>query len=180
MDFRVLGPLEVYEDGRPVPLPGAKCRALLALLLLRGDEIVTVDSLIDGMWGESPPATARKAVQVYVSTLRKELGPERIATRPAGYTIALEPDELDLHRFERLLGEGKAKLAAGDAAAARDLLGSRSAYGTAPLSPISPSSRSRRWRPCGSTSCAWRRWKSESRPTWRWAATPRWSASSKG
>ena len=123
MEFRVLGPLEVYEGGHPVPLPGARLRALLALLLLNANQVVTADRLIDGLWGESPPAGARKTLQVYVSRLRKELGPERIATHPGGYAIALEPDELDLRRFERLVEEGKAELAAGDPAAARDHLG---------------------------------------------------------
>src|SRR5918995_4051028 len=118
MDFRILGPLEVYEGGRRLLLGGARQRALLALLLLRANEAVTADSLIDDLWGERPPATARKALQVHVSTLRKELGPERILTGPAGYTIVLEPEELDLHRFERLRSEARDAFERSDATGA--------------------------------------------------------------
>ena len=75
MEFRVLGPLEVVEDGRTISLGGVKQRALLASLLLRANEVVSSDTLIDELWGASPPATAAKAVQVYVSALRKELSP---------------------------------------------------------------------------------------------------------
>jgi DNA-binding SARP family transcriptional activator len=127
MDFRILGPLEVHEGGRRLSLGGARQRALLALLLLRANEAVTADSLIDDLWGETPPATARKALQVHVSTLRKEVGPERILTGPAGYTIVLEPEELDLDRFERLRSEARDAFersdATGAAARLRDALG---------------------------------------------------------
>ena len=76
MDFRILGPLEVERDGRPLTLGAAKPQALLALLLLHAGEVVSSDRLIDGLWGEEAPATAQKALQVYVSQLRKALGPE--------------------------------------------------------------------------------------------------------
>jgi DNA-binding SARP family transcriptional activator len=106
-EFRVLGPLEVIEDGRPVPLPGAKARAVLALLLLDANRVVPIDRLVDGLWDDDPPETSAKTLQVYVSQLRKALGPDRIATHPRGYSLVVGPDELDAARFERLAGEGR-------------------------------------------------------------------------
>jgi DNA-binding SARP family transcriptional activator len=105
MDFRLLGPLEVVEHGRSLVLGGAKQRALLAVLLLHANEVVPTERLIDELWGESPPATVAKSVQVYVSRLRKELGDGRLATSRPGYILHVAPDELDLARFERLVGE---------------------------------------------------------------------------
>jgi YVTN family beta-propeller protein len=104
MEFRILGALEVRDDGGSrSPLGAGKQRAVLAFLLLHGNEVVPTERLIDELWGESPPETARKALQVYVSRLRKSLGASRIRTRGAGYVLELDPDELDLHRFERLV-----------------------------------------------------------------------------
>jgi DNA-binding SARP family transcriptional activator len=102
MDFRVLGPLEVAGDTGPLVLGGTKQRSLLAMLLLHANQVVSTDQLIDALWGASPPATCGKSIQVYVSRLRKELGGERLATRPPGYVLHVEPSELDLARFEQL------------------------------------------------------------------------------
>ena len=102
MDFRILGPLEVAEDGRAVDLGGAKQRALLALLALNANRIVARDQLVEALWDEEPPETARKALQVYVSQLRKLLGRDRLATTSQGYLLRLEPGEPDLARFPRL------------------------------------------------------------------------------
>jgi DNA-binding SARP family transcriptional activator len=107
VEFRVLGPLEVLEEGHPVPLPGPKARALLALLLLDANRVVPIDRLVDGLWDEAPPETATKTLQVYVSQLRKALGPERIQTHARGYSVTAGSDELDATRFERLAGEGR-------------------------------------------------------------------------
>ncbi len=89
IEFRLLGPLEVEHDGRPVALGGAKERALLALLLLHANEFVSHDRLIEELWDGSPPQSARHALQAYVSRLRKTLGAESteeiIETRPGGY-----------------------------------------------------------------------------------------------
>ncbi len=115
MDFRILGPLEAEEDGRLLALGGAKQRALLALLLLHANEVVPRDRLIDELWGERPPETAATALQGYVSGLRKTLGSERIVTRAPGYLLSIEPDALDVGRFERLAHDGRAALAAGNA-----------------------------------------------------------------
>lgn len=106
MEFRVLGPLEVREGGRPLPLGGGKEAALLALLLLRAGETLSIDRLIDALWGERPPASAAKSVHVYVSHLRRALG-GRLVTRGRGYALELGDDELDLRRFEELVAEGR-------------------------------------------------------------------------
>jgi YVTN family beta-propeller protein len=122
VDFRILGPLEVEDDGRTLPLGGSKQRALLALLLLHANEVVARDRLIDELWGDGAPETASTAVQGYVSALRKTLGAERIVTRAPGYLLRVDPEAVDLGRFERLVGEGRAALAAGDPAKASQTL----------------------------------------------------------
>jgi DNA-binding SARP family transcriptional activator len=101
-------------DGSPVPLPAAKPRALLALLLLGRNRVVSVGELVDGLWGEAPPETATKALQGYVSQLRKALGTDRVLTKPPGYSLRVEDGELDLDGFERLAREGRERLAEGD------------------------------------------------------------------
>jgi DNA-binding SARP family transcriptional activator len=120
-EFRLLGPLEAVVDGKPVHLAAAKPRALLALLLLNRNQVVSTDRLIDELWDE-PPATATKTLQVYISQLRKELGPDRLVTRPPGYLLRIEEGELDLERFEQLTADARKRLADGDAAGARDEL----------------------------------------------------------
>ena len=92
MDFRLLGPLEVVDDGRAIPLGGSKQRALLALLALRINETVSADRLIDELWGERPPATAAKALQVHIFRLRKTLAADVIRTRAHGYELISDPD----------------------------------------------------------------------------------------
>ena len=105
MDFRLLGPLEVSEDDRPLALGGDKQRSVLAILLIHANELVTPDQLIDQIWGGAPPARAGKNVQVYVSRLRKVLDPERLATHAGGYVLHVEPQEFDVARFEQLADE---------------------------------------------------------------------------
>ncbi|HKP16936.1 MAG TPA: BTAD domain-containing putative transcriptional regulator [Gaiellaceae bacterium] len=106
MEFGILGPLEVTSGGQGVDVGGAKQRTLLAVLLLNANEVVSQDRLIDALWEGDPPETAAKALQVYVSQLRKVLGRDRIVTRPPGYAIRVESGELDLDRFERLCADG--------------------------------------------------------------------------
>lgn len=122
MEFRVLGPLEVWEGTRSLAVGRGKERALLALLLLNANEVVSKDRLIDALWGESPPPTAPTALQVSVSKLRKTLGAARIVTRAPGYVLELQPEELDLRRFERLASEGASALARAEAERAAVLL----------------------------------------------------------
>jgi DNA-binding SARP family transcriptional activator len=107
MEFRILGPLEVVEKGRQLELGGAKQRALLAVLLIHANEVVSTDRLIEALWEEDVPESGRKALQVYVSGLRKALGKERLQTRAPGYLLRVEPDELDLGRVERLAVSGR-------------------------------------------------------------------------
>src|SRR5437016_7744965 len=106
MQFRILGPVEVDDEGLELPLAGASQRALLAMLLLRANEVVSSDRLIDELWDE-PPDSGFTALQVRVSQLRKALGPaaERLETKAPGYVLRVRPGELDLDRFSRLLHE---------------------------------------------------------------------------
>jgi DNA-binding SARP family transcriptional activator len=108
VEFRVLGPLELVEGGRVLKLGGVRQRTLLALLLTRANQVVSVDALIDALWDSRPPSAAANALQYHVSQLRKLLGDsETIVTREPGYSIRVAPDELDLLRFERLVAEAE-------------------------------------------------------------------------
>jgi YVTN family beta-propeller protein len=122
MDFRLLGPLEVFEDGRPLALGRGKHRALLAILLLHANEAVPTSRLIDELWAEAPPPTAAKIIRNYVSLLRKTLGEELLETSAAGYRLALGGATLDRDRFERLIALGRSTLVEGDATRAAALL----------------------------------------------------------
>jgi len=122
VEFRILGPLEVWRDDRPARITGAKERALLALLLLHANEAVPADRLIDELWNGAPPPTAKKSLQVRVAGLRRALGDVVVVTRGDGYAISVVGDELDLHRFERLLTEGRERLTAGDPRAGVEML----------------------------------------------------------
>src|SRR5215207_8691029 len=110
MEFQILGPLEVIEDGRELSIRGRKLQALLVLLLLNAGETVSRDRLIAELWGDDPPATAAKTLQVHVSRLRRELG-DAVVTRGGGYSVNVPPHGLDLRRFEALVAEGRAALA---------------------------------------------------------------------
>jgi predicted ATPase/DNA-binding SARP family transcriptional activator len=120
--FGLLGPLAVAIDGEPVPLGGRKQRALLGALLLERNRPVSVDRLIDAVWGEAAPDTARNTVQVYVSQLRKLLPEGALETVPPGYRLVAAPDAIDLFEFARLAEDGRSALAAGDAARAAETL----------------------------------------------------------
>ena len=100
--FRVLGPLEVTADGEPLSLGSPQQRVVLALLLLNANSVVPRGSMIDALWGDSPPATATNALQVAVHGLRKILGSERVVTQGTGYRLEVRPGELDLDRFLEL------------------------------------------------------------------------------
>ena len=125
LSFRLLGPIEVAREGRPIELGSAKVRALLALLVLRANELVPREVMIDKLWGGDPPAAANHSVSVYVSQLRKALRescqPQIIFTRANGYLLDVEPEAIDLRRFESLTDAGRDALASGRPAEAADL-----------------------------------------------------------
>ena len=108
MEFRLLGPLEVLAGGGPLPVGRRKQRALLALLLLNANRVVARDRLIDDLWGDDPPETAPKALQVYVSQLRKLMPAGMLVRRPPGYVLVVPPEAVDLLRFEQLVAAAHA------------------------------------------------------------------------
>jgi DNA-binding SARP family transcriptional activator len=107
IEFRILGPLDVLRDGEPVAIGGRKQQMALAMLLLEAGRVVSTDRLIDAIWGEDPPATAMTSLQNTISQLRKWLGAETLVTRPPGYLLRIEPEQLDLTRCRRLLEEAR-------------------------------------------------------------------------
>jgi DNA-binding SARP family transcriptional activator len=107
MDFRMLGPLEVWDGDRPLDLGGSKRRAVLAFLLLHANEVVSSDRLVDQLWGEKAPRNTAASLHTHVSRLRKELGPELVATRAWGYVLRSEPGAIDLERFQRLVTDAE-------------------------------------------------------------------------
>jgi DNA-binding SARP family transcriptional activator len=111
VEFRILGPLEVAVEGTPVVLGPAKQRALLGILLLHANEVVPRERLVDELWGERPPPTATKIVQVYVSQLRRALdahgGGDVLRTRAPGYVAAVEDEQLDARRFATLVAQAR-------------------------------------------------------------------------
>src|SRR3954465_14855385 len=102
LEIRILGTLQVLDDDREIGLGGARQRAVLAILLLHPGETVSVDRIVDLMWGDQPPGTAVKTVQVYVSHLRKALVQDVLVSRNGGYALAVDAERIDALRFERL------------------------------------------------------------------------------
>jgi DNA-binding SARP family transcriptional activator/pimeloyl-ACP methyl ester carboxylesterase len=133
MEYRVLGPLEVRGEDGEVRLRAGKERALLALLLVNANRTLTLDGIVDALWGEDVPETAQKMVQVYVSHLRKLLPADTLLTRPPGYALSVEPEQLDLRRFEAAVSEARADLEAGRAAAAAERFGAALALWRGPV-----------------------------------------------
>ena len=123
LEFRILGPLEVLDDGLPVSLGGRNQRAVLALLLLHANEPVSTERLVDQLWGEHPPRTATTSLQNSVSQLRKLLGAGFLLTRPTGYVLEIDADQLDLTRFERLVREARSAEPSEKATLLREALG---------------------------------------------------------
>jgi DNA-binding SARP family transcriptional activator/pimeloyl-ACP methyl ester carboxylesterase len=119
MEFRLLGPLEVVDgSGKPLRLGSRKARALLARLLIEPNRTVSVERLVDDLWGEAVPESAVKMIHIHVSALRKLLPPGTLQTRHPGYALEVDDDAIDLTRFERLRAEGHAALEVGDPATA--------------------------------------------------------------
>jgi DNA-binding SARP family transcriptional activator len=102
--FRLLGPLEVLDaEGAHIELGRPKHRAVLAVLLLRANRVVPTDLLVEALWGESPPQAAKPSLQNSIAALRKALGADVIETRPPGYRLAVDEEDVDLLHFERLI-----------------------------------------------------------------------------
>jgi DNA-binding SARP family transcriptional activator len=130
VQFRILGTFEVTDGDRVLELGGLKQRSVLAILLLAANRVIPLDRLIDQLWGEEPPPQATGSLQAYISNLRRALEPQRapreparvLRSRPPGYVLAVDPDEYDAARFERLAAEGHALLGHGRPRAALELL----------------------------------------------------------
>src|SRR5262249_284050 len=123
MEFRILGPFEVLDGGRRVDLGGSRQRQLLAIFVLRTNEVVSLDQLIEDLWAGEPPATAAKSLQVHLSRVRKALGRDDvIVTRGGGYCLVAGDDDIDALRFEQLATRGRERLSAGDFHGAAELL----------------------------------------------------------
>jgi DNA-binding SARP family transcriptional activator/ABC-type branched-subunit amino acid transport system substrate-binding protein/streptogramin lyase len=123
VEYRFLGPVEAVRDGQRVSLASGKQRALLAALLMERNAAVPADGLIDRLWGDRPPATVSKNLQVVVSQLRKSLGEDAIRTAGGGYVLVVAEDATDEEQFEHLLAAGREHLAAGKARDAERTLG---------------------------------------------------------
>ena len=144
MEVRLFGELEALDGGVPVPVRGAKQRALLALLALQRGRPVSADRLIDLLWGDGQAANPANALQAQIGQLRRTFGPTAIVTTEAGYALAAGPDEVDVVRFEQLVAKGRRLAAGGELAPAaswrrrRPPWVRRSACGGASRWPSSP------------------------------------------
>jgi serine/threonine protein kinase len=137
MEFRILGPLEVSAGDGALKVGGPKQRAVLAHLILRANRRVPADLLIDGLWGEEPPETAKNTLQTYVYRLRQLLGEDRIGTGVGGYVLRAEPEEIDAARFEAMVRAGKAQLQTDPSKAAAALSEALTLWRGSPLSDLS-------------------------------------------
>ncbi|MGH9008267.1 MAG: BTAD domain-containing putative transcriptional regulator [Acidimicrobiia bacterium] len=124
LEYRILGPLEVVRDGRPLRLERPRERALLALLVLSANRVVSADTLAEDLWAGDPPASAAATLRVYISRLRQALGEDgdSLWTRPPGYRLQVDEQAVDTLRFEALCTEGRQRAAAGDHAEAAQVL----------------------------------------------------------
>lgn len=130
MQFKLMGTFEVQKDGRILTPTAAKPRQVLAMLAVNASTMVSADQLIDELWPDGPPASARTTVQTYVYQLRKLLscrfsssrGKEVLVTCPAGYLLAVSREDVDIFRFQRLMDDGRAALRRSDPSRASDLL----------------------------------------------------------
>lgn len=130
MQYRILGPLEVVDNGTVLDLGPPKQRAVLGALLIEANRVVSLDRLIDELWGDDPPPQATASLQAYISHLRRLVEPDRqprqsahvLVTQPPGYVLRVHPDQIDAARFAALAAEGRQRLAEGSSAIARRLL----------------------------------------------------------
>jgi DNA-binding SARP family transcriptional activator len=131
VEFRILGTLDLIDGERSIEFPRAKPRALLAMLIIHANQVVSADRLVDALWGDLQPPSATNTLQGYVSQLRQALGPlglgcddgPLIRTQAPGYVLTVDPDLIDAQRFERLLADGRRALAAAHPQRAASLFG---------------------------------------------------------
>ena len=180
MQFRILGPIQALLDDEPAALGAPKQRgAARACCSSTGGAWCTAEQLIDGLWGEAPPASAVQSLQVYVHGLRRALGAERIETAGRGYRVVVGEDELDLDRFERTLDRGRAALEAGRPTTRPTTCARRSRSGAGRRSPTCRRRSGARPRPSASRSCGSARSSFATTPSSPAAATTPSSPSSK-
>src|SRR5689334_25289646 len=116
MEFRLLGPVEVADDTGVLALGGTKIRTLLAALLLAPGQVIATARLVDIIWDDEPPPTARALIQTYISTLRRAIGDtgaEIIGTRAPGYLARVSDDDFDRRRFDHFVAQGRSAAAEG-------------------------------------------------------------------
>jgi predicted ATPase/DNA-binding SARP family transcriptional activator len=139
VQFGILGPVEVTENDAPVPVPGSRERQLLALLAVSVGHVVSVDRLVEELWGADLPRHPANALQAAISRLRRALGPrgsELVVTRRPGYVLEADPDSVDAHRFERLVAEARRRVAEQPAWAAQQLTNALALWRGAPLAEL--------------------------------------------
>jgi DNA-binding SARP family transcriptional activator len=140
MKVNLLGPVSVEgTDGGLVLVGAAKERSLLAALALRPGAVIAVDALVDAIWGETAPPSARKTLQTYVSNLRRALGSDAVVTHPSGYSLSLRAEDTDVGCFRALVRDGEQALRAGHPGPAREALAAAVALGRGrPLAGVGP------------------------------------------
>jgi hypothetical protein len=175
VEFGILGPLEITAGGQPLPVQGARTRAVLAMLLVHANQVVPADRLTGELWAGQPAAGAAASLQVRVSQLRKVLRPSgeagRLVTRPPGYLIRVAPDELDAPRFERLARDGRPRWPLRTARARSGVSMTPWPCGAARPWPTWTTRRSRGRRRPGWRKGGWRRWSRGPRRCWPAAVT---------
>ncbi|NKE61992.1 hypothetical protein FXN61_36645 [Lentzea sp. PSKA42] len=171
--IRTLGPIRVERQGEEIPLGPPQTRTVLALLAASANEVVSIETIIDELWGSSPPASARTQIHGIISALRRLLGHDRIATdRPRGYRLRAAADELETCLFHDDLECARKMLAQAPSHRARPGCVAHSPAGAVPPSRTCATTPAAGWRRPVS-----RRWRNGWRPIWIWAAAPTWSAS---
>jgi Transcriptional regulatory protein, C terminal len=184
MEIRILGPLEVMAEGNLVDLPAGKARLLLAALVVQANQVVSTDRLVEFLWHGQPPDSAANTLQTYVSHLRRSLEPARtprqpsrlLVTREPGYLLAVDRDEIDAVRFERLVGR-RGRSSTPHRSRRRRCCRPLCRCGVESRWPTSPSSRSLSPRSPGSPTCGSPPSKTASKPSLPWAGTPPCAAS---
>jgi hypothetical protein len=180
VEFRVLGPLEIVAAGEPINVDAPKQRAILAMLIIHANEVVSTDQLLEAVWGEKASDISLSTLRAYVSKLREVLPADVVVTKSPGYLLDVAPDAVDQVRFEELVAEARKERATDPAGApARNVrptrpgrwscLTRRWACGGAPPTPTSPTKSSPTSSQGVSKSCAEGYWRNVSRFCWRWA-----------